>query len=107
MRFQNGIYKSNILVSFAGLNAGGFENTEFAKTSLTLRTGATANKIDGAAIGNYYYDSDKLSTVRIGYTGEILPWHESKNKFLANLGFRFGAELNGNSTQFSSNYNIR
>lgn len=106
MGIQNGIYKSNILVSYAGLKADGFQNLEYEKSALSIGSGSTASRIATTSFDDYFYDNNKLRTARIGYVGEILPWHANANKFLSNIGFRFGLELNGNSTQLNSTYNI-
>lgn len=106
MGIQNGIYKSNILVSFAGLKADGIQNLEYEKSALALGSGPSASKLTTTSFDDYFYDNNKLRTARIGYTGEILPWHASANKFLSNIGIRLGLELNGNSTQLNSSYNV-
>ncbi|MBM9576102.1 hypothetical protein JWG45_02955 [Leptospira sp. 201903070] len=106
MGIQNGIYKSNILVSYAGLKADGFQNLEYEKSTLAIGSGATASRITTTSFDDYFYDNNKLRTARIGYVGEILPWHANTNKFLSNIGFRFGLELNGNSAQLNSKYNV-
>ncbi|RHX91349.1 hypothetical protein DLM76_16565 [Leptospira yasudae] len=106
MGIQNGIYKSNILVSYAGLKADGFQNFEYEKSTLALGSGSTASRMTTTLFDDYIYDNNKLRTGRIGYIGEILPWHANANKFLSNIGFRFGLELNGNSTQLNSTYNV-
>ncbi|MCG6170032.1 hypothetical protein LFX25_19185 [Leptospira sp. FAT2] len=106
MGIQNGIYKSNILVSYAGLKTDGFQNFEYEKSTLALGSGSTASRMTTTLFDDYIYDNNKLRTARIGYVGEILPWHANANKFLSNIGFRFGLELNGNSTQLNSTYNI-
>ncbi|TGK40419.1 hypothetical protein [Leptospira andrefontaineae] len=97
IRHGAGFFKSNILVSAAVLGAGEAQND--------LNKSGGASFLAENSITNFYYSDNKLTTARIGYYGDILPFHNSSNSFLEKIGIRLGLEAYGNQSELTSDLN--
>ncbi|MDV6237393.1 hypothetical protein CH379_017300 [Leptospira ellisii] len=106
---RNGIpggkyYKSNLLFSYAGFKSNHIQNLQYESAAYEFVSGSPTNaNYTSISANDYYYQSNRLDTMRIGYSGDILPFATGANKFLSSLGIRVGADIYGNIAKLNSN----
>ncbi|TGK42998.1 hypothetical protein EHQ12_03930 [Leptospira gomenensis] len=106
---RNGIpggkyFKSNLLFSYTGFKSNHIQNLQYESAAYEFVSGSPTNaNYTSIAALDYYYQSNRLDTMRIGYSGDVLPFASGKNKFLSSLGIRIGADFYGNLAKLNSN----